>query len=197
VSSETERTSSGEIVGPGSVIAGSVVRFRSFVTSGALIGSGAIVVGTVDRIGGPVTHDTNGELIGLESIIDANAIIVPQIQPESTNQVIGNGNFWIKGKKRFPRPRYWWEKDFTEIPEEIPLPELEQLKVEEESLSQYIEELEYDGVADKILTVLQTYAAILKEQADIKIENNRIQDENRRLLKKKDRRRKAISLLIG
>lgn len=124
---------------------------------------------------------------------------------EEVDQGVGNNNFWIKGKKRFPRPRYWWEKDPEEIPETIPLVDLlEELEEEEKALEEYIWELEYDGIADRILTVLHAYAAILKEQAEMKRESARIQVEREReeaevrhVLKMKQRRTKAISLLLG
>ena len=115
---------------------------------------------------------------------------------------VGSNNFWIKGKKRFPRPRYWWEKDPETVPEHIPLADdLEELEQEEKELELYISELPDDGIADKILTVLHAYAEIIKEQAEMKRESVRIQNERNieinKIATKKRRREKAISLLLG
>ena len=117
----------------------------------------------------------------------------------SDSQQVGNNNFWIKGKRKFRSTRYWWEKDPTKIPEVIPLVDvLEELEEEEQELESYIWELEYEGIADKILTVLHAYAEILKEQAEMKRESLRIQAETE--CKKaiiKANRKAAITLLLS
>ncbi len=114
----------------------------------------------------------------------ASAITTPQV---------GDGRFWIKGKRKL---RYWWEKDPTRIPDVIPLIDLlEELEEEEQALDSFITELEYDGVADKILHVLHAYLEIIREQAEMKRESIRMQEETVRV--KKANRKKAIVLLLG
>jgi hypothetical protein len=114
---------------------------------------------------------------------------------------VGNNNFWIKGKRKFRSTRYWWETDATRIPDDIPLVDgLEELKEEEEALAAYIEELEHDRVGDiaeGTLKVLQAYAEILREQAEMKIASLKMQEElhSKEVVRKAKRRKKIILLL--
>jgi len=117
--------------------------------------------------------------------------VVPVTPPQ-----VGDGRFWIKGKRPFSKLRYWWEKDPTRIPDVIPLVDLlEELEEEEQALDSFITELEYDGVADKILHVLHAYLEIIREQAEMKRESIKMQEEQVRV--KKANRKKAIMLLLG
>ena len=118
--------------------------------------------------------------------------IPPVVVPEVPTY--GDNNFWIKGHKKFPRPRYWWEKDPTRIPEVIPLVDLlEELEEEEQALEAYIVELEDDGIADKAIKILHAYAEILRDQLEMKRVEFDKPVESKRILSKK----KRILLLLG
>lgn len=59
-------TTTGALVGQGSVITGSATRFRSFSTSGTLIGQGSIITGISVHL---ALHTTTGALLGQGSVI--------------------------------------------------------------------------------------------------------------------------------
>lgn len=82
---------------------------------------------------------------------------------------VGDGRFWRKGNRPFPRPRYWWEIDPTRIPDVIELPdELDQIKEEEDALAAAISEMLADKILDGTIRILSAYAEIIAEQREAK-----------------------------
>lgn len=106
---------------------------------------------------------------------------------------VGDGRFWRKGKRPFPR--YWWEKDPTKIPDEIPLVDLlEEVEKEELALLEFIDEIGDDHTTNEILRVLRAYAEILHDQAQMKRASEEMQ---RSESVRKAKRRKKIILLLS
>ena len=131
-------------------------------------------------------------------IFGINTFGLPSAAIEAPIPSVGNNNFWINGKRRIRKLRYWWETDHKEIPEQIPLVDgLEELKEEEDALASYIDELAYDRVAEGTLKVMQAYAEILREQAEMKRASLKMQAElqAKEAVTKAKRRKKIILLL--
>ena len=106
---------------------------------------------------------------------------------------VGDNRFWKKGKRPFPR--YWWQKDPKNIPDDIPLVDgLEELEKEEKELTLYLDEINDDGRADEIIRILRAYSEILNEQLQMRHASEEMQ---RITAVKKAKRRKKIILLLS
>jgi len=66
-------TSTGDLTGQGSTLAGTAAHIAKHATTGDLLGAGAALAGTAARVAGAVTHVTSGALIGQGAAIDGTA----------------------------------------------------------------------------------------------------------------------------
>ena len=109
---------------------------------------------------------------------------------------VGDNQFWRKGKRPFPR--YWWEKDPLNIPDDLPLIDLlEEVEAEELALLEFIDTVGDDHTSNEILRVLRAYAEILHDQAEMKRASAEMQRELSKETVKKANRRKAIAILLN
>lgn len=111
--------------------------------------------------------------------------------------IIPGGGAITKRKYWQKRPRYWWEKDDTYIPPDIPLAELlDDVKEEEIALAGYIDQLVIDRAAENTLRIMRTYAQILHEQMLIKQANERWSEEVASSQRMIDEQQKAVQKVI-
>ena len=116
---------------------------------------------------------------------------IATIQPQ-----VGDNRFWRKGKRPFPR--YWWEKDPLNIPDDLPLIDLlEEVEKEEIALLEFIDTVGDDHTSNEILRVLRAYAEILHDQAEMKRASIEMQRELKRETIRKSNHRKAIAILLN
>jgi len=83
-------TTTGALVGPGSTVAGTAVRYRQFTTTGALTGQGSSVVGVAQHY---VLHTSSGILTGQGSTVVGAATRTPAVISHDTSGVLtGQGS---------------------------------------------------------------------------------------------------------
>lgn len=79
---------SGDLVGSGAVITGTVTQFRAHDASGNLVGSGAAITGTAVQFR---AHATSGDLVGPGAVITASAEQSSAGSHDVTGDLIGSG----------------------------------------------------------------------------------------------------------
>lgn len=93
--------------------------------------------------------------------------------------IVGNNDFWKKGYRQIGqtrRWRYWWEKDPTLIPAEIPVAEeVEEIQAEANAVSSYITDLVIERAAEETLKIMRAYYDLLQEQIAIRQQKARVE----------------------
>lgn len=73
----------------------------------------------------------------------------------------GGGTAWGYGKL----PRYWWQKDPTDIPDDLEASEdIEQIQVEMQAVQRYVTDLVIQRAAEETIRIMRAYAELLYEQ---------------------------------